>query len=216
MQMNGIDLINELYSNRKYLECRQACFELLKNIDVNDKYNERKVFICYYKISCIYQRFGRYETAIKYAKKAKIHCGFISEDTGLLYDRLHLNWTFSFCYYKVNIDKSTKFIEYVIKDALKIMQKDIDETEKNAAEVAYNEAHVHKALMLNDEQMLLDALEVLDKYEYDNGRWDEILEDKFIFYYRRNNKKKAIEVAYQINNDTLRMMLLDKVKALAV
>jgi hypothetical protein len=138
---------------------------------------------------------GKYDLSLSFIKKSRIYAQ-ISEDIILA------NWCYSYIYYKMNnIKDSIKYIEIAIHECL------IIETEN----LLYG-ALVHKALLTNDENLMIESLNNLGKYDLTDEVLDEYYTDLFMLYLNNNNIFMAKKVLHSnIKTNVVKQKLNEKI-----
>lgn len=190
--------IIELVNGRQYMKCLQQCFKLLKLLDKKDNYSFRYLFFCYRTISTIYSVLEQFNLALKFIKKAKIYIELYTDE--VLY-----HWTVSYYYYKLNkYDLALKHINYAI---------DICANKLENTKWLYG-ALVHKALLTNDEKLMLEAIQKSIDLNVEQYRIDEYYQDLFELYLNNKKYQKAFDTLRYIKSTTLRMKLYQRMHQL--
>lgn len=195
---NIMNEIKELAKEKHYIECLQKCFIFLKMLDKKDNFSFRYLFFCYRFISTIYSILDQYELALKYIKKARIYIELYT-DEALYY------WIVSYYYYKLNnYTLSLKHIDRVIEICSNNIKHD---------DWLYG-ALIHKALLTNDEVLMLEAIQESKKLNVPAYRMDEYYQDLFELYMNNKEYQKAFDTLHYIASHSLRMKLYNKIRQL--
>jgi hypothetical protein len=73
------------------------------------------------------------------------------------------------------------------------------------------EALIHKALLTNDEQLMLRSIKNLQKYNMTYDKIDEYYTDLFMLHLNNNNVFMANKVISQIKSNNLKQILIKKI-----
>lgn len=191
MWENEKNEIRQLYNSEQYFKGLKKSFNLLKLIKNTKDFD--MLYFCNFFIAIIYHQLENFEMAIKYAKITKT---FV-EDTA---NRMKINWLISWYYEKINIQKAVEYIDLAIEDCCIIESK----------ENLYG-ARVHKAFLINDSRMAIEAINKLKSIKMQSERMDEVYQDLFMIYIHTGDLIKAQYTLKNINNIGLRNLLLNKI-----
>jgi tetratricopeptide (TPR) repeat protein len=188
------EFINDIYNNKNYIKCLQECLKLVKIINKNDIFSYDILFYLYYRIAIVYSMLGKYKLSLKYIKKSRMYAGN-SEDIILV------DWNYSYCYYKMND----------IKNAIEYIEKAIHECLVIESEYLLYGALIHKALLTNDELLMLESINNIQIFEETDKKMDEYNTDLFMLYLNSNNIVMAKRVLNNINTISIKQVLIEKI-----
>ena len=189
MYKNEIQNIKEHFENGDSIECINECFKLLKKINKDDIFNHDIIFDCYYKLSTMYTYIGNYIKAIKYAHASMMYTNNIDNS-------IKMNWTISFCFYKMRDIRALHYDERAIELCHEI---NADKTEL--------ELLVHKAAIIEDEQLMKYAINGLKRTDITEERMDYMYQDLFDIYKNQNRQQEEIETLHNIKSLKMRNKL---------
>jgi tetratricopeptide (TPR) repeat protein len=191
------DEIDDLYADKKFVQCLQKYYRLLSVINKTDEKYGNIAFRSYMRMANIYAALDQQSNALSSARKA-IPFVVTSEDEILI------NWTFSYCYSKNDLNKA---IEYI--------NKSIEESAKIGDEETLYQALVHKAWLTSDEELMKDAVSHCESLGLNTRRLDALYVDMFEMYMDLNNLLKAEKTINKIKNKAYGECLRERIFQLA-
>jgi tetratricopeptide (TPR) repeat protein len=185
--------IDSLYDNKKFIECLQKCNRILSTIDRDDESNSNTLFNCYIRLGNIYAALDQYNNGLRMAHQAILYQSTFE-------DEMRVNWTISCCYIKKDIDKAVNYIDKVIERASMI------------EDYPYlYQALVHKAYLINDENLMIEGISNCEKLNLNQKRMDTLYCDMFEMYMNMNNLLKAEKVIKKISNRSYKECLHERI-----
>lgn len=192
---NTVIEIDSIYKQKNYKETENRIYNFLKYINTTEQdVDSRYFWYCYVKLANIERRKDQYQEAINFAEKALKYCIIESE-------RYECYWIMGICYKYLN---NTQKALYYFNKCIEFYSR-VENIEFLAKVLKC------KALLLHDEQLLTDAINLLQERNFSNtsllNDFQKTLDEMKIY-------NRDVNLQNNIYNNLHNIISLDTYKAL--